>query len=89
MCWRDPAERYNDGVAFKAVARDANGVIVTILSDNYFGYCKKGGQIVHQLFSQSVSPLVRKSMTGGALLSRATTWRRFAAARVITNIPAR
>ena len=41
MCWRDPKEAYNDGVPFKLTARDASGVIVTIISDNYFGYCKK------------------------------------------------
>ena len=41
MCWRDPKEPYNDGVPFKLTARDASGVIVTIISDNYFGYCKK------------------------------------------------
>jgi hypothetical protein len=41
MCWRDPAERYNDGQAFKVTCRDAGGVIVTILADNYYGYCKK------------------------------------------------
>ena len=41
MCWKSPDELYNDGVAFKITARDEHGVIVTILSDNYFGYCKK------------------------------------------------
>ena len=41
MCWKNPAELYNDGVAFKLTARDTHGVIVTLISDNYFGYCKK------------------------------------------------
>jgi phosphoenolpyruvate carboxykinase (diphosphate) len=41
MCWRDPAEKYNDGQAFKITCRDASGVIVTIIADNYYGYCKK------------------------------------------------
>jgi hypothetical protein len=41
MCWTDPAERYNGGKAFKVCARDERGVIVTIIADNYFGYCKK------------------------------------------------
>lgn len=41
MCWSDPAERYNDGQAFKVCARDERGVLVTIIADNYFGYCKK------------------------------------------------
>ena len=37
MCWRKPDELYNDGRAFKLTARDARGVIVTIIADNYFG----------------------------------------------------
>jgi len=41
MCWRDPAEPYNDGQAFKVTCRDASGVIVTLIADNYYGYCKK------------------------------------------------
>ncbi len=41
MCWKDPAEPYNDGTPFKLTARDASGVVVTMISDNYFGYCKK------------------------------------------------
>jgi hypothetical protein len=41
MCWTDPSERYNDGQAFKVTCRTAEGVIVTLIADNYFGYCKK------------------------------------------------
>lgn len=41
MCWKTPDELYNDGGAFKVTARDASGVVVTVISDNYFGYCKK------------------------------------------------
>ena len=41
MCWKDPEELYNGGSAFKVCARDERGVIVTIIADNYFGYCKK------------------------------------------------
>jgi hypothetical protein len=41
MCWRDPGECYNDGQAFKLTCRDAAGVIVTLIADNYYGYCKK------------------------------------------------
>lgn len=32
---------YNGGSAFKITARDSRGVVVTIIADNYFGYCKK------------------------------------------------
>ncbi|MBV8552705.1 MAG: hypothetical protein JOY54_15515 [Acidobacteriaceae bacterium] len=41
MCWRDADETYNDGNAFKLVCRDHRGVMVTIIADNYYGYCKK------------------------------------------------
>jgi hypothetical protein len=41
MCWREESEPYNDGSAFKVSARDKRGVMVTIIADNYFGYCKK------------------------------------------------
>ena len=41
MCWKTPSEKYNDGGAFKVTCRDASGVIVTLIADNYFGYCKK------------------------------------------------
>ena len=41
MCWRQPEELYNGGSSFKLTARDQSGVIVTLIADNYFGYCKK------------------------------------------------
>lgn len=41
MCWEKEDEKYNDGLAFKITARDERGVIVTLIADNYFGYCKK------------------------------------------------
>ncbi len=41
MCYRDRAEKYNNGSAFKLTCRTAEGVIVTLIADNYFGYCKK------------------------------------------------
>ena len=41
MCWESEDELYNDGGAFKITCRDKTGVIVTIIADNYFGYCKK------------------------------------------------
>ena len=42
MCWTDEDELYNKGGAFKLTCRDESGVIVTLIADNYFGYCKKG-----------------------------------------------
>jgi hypothetical protein len=66
MCWRDPDERYNDGNAFKITARDASGVIVTILADNYFGYCKK--EVKTQIsFAANLFGLAEEEHAGGAL----------------------
>ena len=41
MCWKTEDEIYNNGGAFKITCRDEHGVIVTIIADNYYGYCKK------------------------------------------------
>ncbi len=41
MCWESEDEKYNDGTAFKLTVRDRRGVIVTLIADSYFGYCKK------------------------------------------------
>jgi len=41
MCWKNEDELYNDGGAFKITCRDKRGVVVTIIADNYYGYCKK------------------------------------------------
>lgn len=41
MCWENEDELYNDGGGFKLTARDYSGVMVTLIADNYFGYCKK------------------------------------------------
>ncbi len=41
MCWENEDELYNEGGAFKVTCRDKRGVVVTLIADNYFGYCKK------------------------------------------------
>jgi hypothetical protein len=41
MCWRSEGECYNEGQAFKLTCRTKDGVIVTLIADNYYGYCKK------------------------------------------------
>ena len=41
MCWKKEDELYNGGSAFKITCRDQRGVIVTVIADNYYGYCKK------------------------------------------------
>nr|WP_114046214.1 hypothetical protein [Acidipropionibacterium virtanenii] len=65
MCWSDEAECYNDGKPFKLCARDESGVIVTIIADNYFGYCKK--EVKTQIgYSANLFGLAEEEHSGGA-----------------------
>ncbi len=66
MCWTDEGELYNNGSAFKACARDERGVIVTVVADNYFGYCKK--EVKAQIsYSANLLGLVEEEHAGGAI----------------------
>ena len=66
MCYSDPNEKYNDGSAFKVTCRTADGVIVTLIADNYFGYCKK--EVKTQIsFAANLMGNVEEEHAGGAL----------------------
>ncbi len=66
MCWQDPEERYNDGNAFKVACRDHRGVMVTLIADNYFGYCKK--EVKTQIsFAANLYGVCEEEHAGGAL----------------------
>jgi hypothetical protein len=67
MCWSDPAEKYNQGGAFKVVCRDASGVFVTLIADNYFGYCKK--DVKTQIsYAANLFGFCEEEHAGGALV---------------------
>ncbi len=67
MCWKTEDELYNGSNAFKLCARDESGVIVTIIADNYFGYCKK--EVKTQLsFAANLFGLCEEEHAGGALV---------------------
>ena len=67
MCWREEGELYNNGQAFKLTCRDESGVIVTILADNYFGYCKK--EVKTQIsYAANLYGLCEEEHAGGALV---------------------
>jgi phosphoenolpyruvate carboxykinase (diphosphate) len=67
MCWRAAEELYNDGAAFKLTCRDARGVMVTIIADNYFGYCKK--EVKTQIsYSANLYGLCEEEHAGGCLV---------------------
>ena len=66
MCWEKEDELYNDGGAFKITCRDARGVVVTAIADNYFGYCKK--EVKTQIgFSANLHGLAEEEHAGGTL----------------------
>ena len=66
MCWSDEDEPYNGGRAFKITCRDARGVMVTIIADNYYGYCKK--EVKTQIsFAANLFGSCEEEHAGGAL----------------------
>lgn len=66
MCWEQEDEKYNDGTPFKITHRDESGVMVTIIADNYFGYCKK--EVKTQIsFASNLYGLAEEEHAGGAL----------------------
>lgn len=66
MCWENEDELYNDGGAFKITCRDHRGVVVTLIADNYFGYCKK--EVKTQLsYAANMMGMCEEEHAGGAL----------------------
>ncbi len=66
MCYRDENEKYNDGSAFKATCRTEDGIIVTLIADNYFGYCKK--EVKTQIsYAANLMGNVEEEHAGGAI----------------------
>jgi len=67
MCWRDEWEFYNHGHPFKLACRDETGAMVTIIADNYYGYCKK--EVKTQIsFAANLFGLCEEEHAGGALV---------------------
>jgi hypothetical protein len=66
MFWRNPDELYNGGGSFKVACRDERGVMVTIIADNYYGYCKK--EVKTQIsFAANLYGLCEEEHAGGAI----------------------
>lgn len=67
MCYRNDDEPYNGGNAFKLCARDERGVVITLIADNYFGYCKK--EVKTQIsYSANLYGSAEEEHSGGALV---------------------
>ena len=69
MCWKQEDELYNDGESFKITARTEKGIIVTLLADNYYGYCKKEVKTMLS-YSTNLYGLAEEEHAGGALAFR-------------------
>ncbi len=66
MCWESEDDLYNNGQAFKITCRDHRGIMVTIIADNYFGYCKK--EVKTQIsFAANLYGLAEEEHSGGAI----------------------
>ena len=66
ICWENPDDLYNDGQPFKITCRDQRGIMVTIITDNYFGYCKK--EVKTQIsYSANLYGLAEEEHAGGAM----------------------
>lgn len=69
MCWKKEDEKYNDGGAFKITARDERGVAITLIADNYYGYCKKEVKTMIG-YSANLYGLAEEEHAGGAIAFR-------------------
>ncbi len=66
MCWKKETDLYNEGEAFKITCRTEAGVIVTLISDSYYGYCKK--EIKTQIgYAANLMGNAEEEHAGGAL----------------------
>jgi len=67
MCWKSETELYNNGGAFKLTCRDESGVMITLIADNYYGYCKK--EVKTQIsYAANLYGLCEEEHAGGALV---------------------
>jgi hypothetical protein len=67
VCWKNEGEFYNNGGVFKLTCRDESGVIITIIADNYYGYCKK--EVKTQIsYAANLYGLCEEEHAGGALV---------------------
>ena len=69
-------ELYNNGRAFKVACRDRRGVMVTIIADNYFGYCKKEVKTQISFAANLLRHCARRNMPAARSPSRLMCWDR-------------
>ena len=67
MCWEKEDELYNEGESFKLTVRTEEGIIVTVIADNYFGYSKKEVKTMMS-YAANLYGNVEEEHSGGALV---------------------
>lgn len=67
MCWEKEDELYNDGQSFKLTVRTDEGIIVSLIADNYFGYSKKEVKTMIG-YSSNLFGNTEEEHSGGALV---------------------
>lgn len=67
MCWSEENELYNDGQSFKLCVRTDEGIIATVIADNYFGYSKKEVKTMMS-YSANIYGNAEEEHAGGALV---------------------
>ncbi len=67
MCWEKEDELYNDGQSFKLTIRTEEGIIATVIADNYFGYSKKEIKTMIS-YSSNLFGNTEEEHAGGALV---------------------
>jgi len=66
MCWKTEDECYHNGKPFKVCLRTKEGIILSIIADNYFGYCKKEVKS-HLSFAANLNGYAQEEHSGGTL----------------------
>jgi hypothetical protein len=67
MCWKDRERTLQRRRRLQAHRRDEHGVIVTLIADNYFGYCKK--EVKTQIsYAANLLGQAEEEHAGGALV---------------------
>ena len=65
--YTDKDEKYNNGSPFKITYRTEEGIVITLIADNYFGYCKK--EVKTQIsFAANLHGSVEEEHAGGAII---------------------
>jgi hypothetical protein len=76
MAWKEESELYNGGRPFKLTYRNpAEGTVITIIADTYFGYSKKEIKTMIS-FATNIIGFAQEEHAGGCYTSPVYSWGR-------------